>query len=168
MINQFMAAAAGVITMFGGTTTDGGAHANMQMHDRMEHRHGTTTSIGGGGPVNPICIAAAVSTREASLGAAVTTLNSDVSSAYSSRASALAAGYALTDKTSIHTAVRNAWQTFGAALKLGRKSWQSAREGAWTQFRAAAKACGASGDSSISDGGNASMESGNPGAGLGQ
>ena len=90
------------------------------------------------------CVAAAVAAREASLSAGAKTHGDAVSAAYSARASALGSAYTATSTPAIRHAVKGVWETFNAAIRTARKSWQTVRDAAWSQFRSAIKNCKAS------------------------
>ena len=135
-----------------GAATDQEGHRGAMLGPG-EHRMGSSTKT----VVDPACVGAAVAARETALGAGITTYNTDIGSAYSSRASALASAYALTDKTSIMAAVKTAWAQFGAGLKLSHRNWVTVRTNAWTAFRTAARACGAT-SAAISDSQNSYTE----------
>ena len=157
MGNWFAAAAAGVLALFGASST--GDHHFPPPHDGTstgEHqrfdRHASSTP-----QIDFTCVSAAVATREAALDTAVSTHTTDINAAYTTRASALASAYSQTGNDAIKKAVRTAWAQFGAALKLSKKNWQKAKDAAWQSFRTAAKACGGNA-SALSDGGNAGQE----------
>ncbi len=92
-------------------------------------------------PTTIACVRTAVTNRESSLDSAIGIYTQSVNTAYSTRASALASAYTLTDRTSIRNAVRAAWSAFNSSMKSARKAWQSARESAWNTFRTASRTC---------------------------
>ena len=101
------------------------------------------------------CIGAAVATREAAIDSAITTHAASVNSAYSARTSALATAYSTqTTTATVKSAVKVAWSTFSStSLKTARKTWQTARNAAWAQYRITGTACKApsgTGDGSYS------------------
>lgn len=102
------------------------------------------------------CIAAAVATREGSLGTAIGVNTAAVNAAYSARKTALAAAYTKTDVPSIKAAVKDAWVAFGASMKVARKEWQASRQNAWNTFKKSSKECRA--PASIGDAGNMGLE----------
>ena len=88
------------------------------------------------------CVSSAVTTREQVIGGAMTTYTGALNTAYSTRATALQQAYSPTaDKSVIAKAVKTAWSNFNSALKSGRKTWQTSRNSAWSQFRKAIKVC---------------------------
>lgn len=152
MSNALAGLAAGVMAVFGASSINDHRMPSVPRGD-MKVRATTTAS----GSVDLACVAAAVAARERSLSTGVGTYTQSVSSAYSTRASALASAYAGSDLATIRAAVKTSWQNFGAALKLAQKSWRTAQQAAWTQFKIATKSCGA-GAASVADSTNATAE----------
>lgn len=152
MMEALVAATAGVFALFGGGHP-GDRPDNKPFRPEME-RHATTT---GAMSVNIACVAAAVAARERALDAGVATYTTDINTAYTARAAALATAYAQSDRDAIKKSVRTAWQTFAAALKLDGKNWKKIQKDAWTQFKTAIKSCGA-GATAVADNGNAGGE----------
>ena len=88
------------------------------------------------------CVAAAIAAREAALSAGAQTHGNAVTSAYTTRAGALANAYTQTGGNSvIRDAVKKAWGSFRSSIQTARKNWQSARDAAWAQFRSVIKNC---------------------------
>ncbi len=102
------------------------------------------------------CVGAAVATREASIDSAMTAFTGSSNSAYSARATALAQSYTLTTAVAVRASVKDAWTIFTSSMKTARKSWQTARNSAWTQYRTSAVACKA--PTGVGDGVHASSE----------
>lgn len=103
------------------------------------------------------CVAAAVAAREAVISAGAGTFGNSVANAYSARGAALANAYSQTGGNGvIRDAVKKAWEDFKASVRSARKSWQTARDAAWSQFRSAVKGCKAASD--VVDSGNATSE----------
>jgi len=150
MGNWFAAAAAGVLALFGASTTGDHRFPKPPRDEFRPHASSTVT-------VDMACVSQAVAARESALDSALATHTQDINAAYTTRATALASAYAQTGNDSIKKAVRTAWQQFGAAMKLTKRNWQKAKEGAWKSFRDAAKACGGNA-SAVSDGGNVGQE----------
>ena len=156
MENFLAAAAAGIAAVFGGF---GGGDNRMPPPERNEVRNeiklqaSTTTR----GSIDIACVAAAVAAREAALATAVSANAQALTSAYSARASALATAYTQTEKEAIKKSVKSSWANFGAALRLAQRGWKNAQKTAWTQFKAAIKACGPAA-SSVADTSNASAD----------
>jgi hypothetical protein len=161
MNNWFAAAAAGVVSLFGGFA---GSHASTshtfnvndssstrkEMHD-VHVASSTKTAI------NISCVASAVSAREDSLNTALTTYTSAIESAYSARSSALVLAYAQSDSNAIRSSVKTAWQQFTSSSQGAKHAWQKSRENAWSTFRNAIKSCGPAA-SSVADTSNAGSE----------
>jgi hypothetical protein len=137
MWNALVGVAAGFVAMFGGSTTSTTTH---NPHDYNDYRPHATTTVAQS--VNIQCIAAAVAAREASLGSAQSANMSAVNSAYATRASALAAAYSQITPDSIKKGIRAAWNSFNAAVKMANKTWRTAEQAAWKQFKTALRACG--------------------------
>mgnify|MGYP003395546006 CR=1 FL=1 len=87
------------------------------------------------------CIGLAVSTRETSIDSAVSAFGQTINTAYTARASALAGSYGKTTMTAVKAGVKTAWENFNSSVKSARKTWQTARNAAWTQYRASATVC---------------------------
>ena len=149
-MHKILLTAAGIGAFFG----LGGDHKAPPPDRHGAEVHATTTA---GTSVNIACIAAAVAAREAILQTAIGTNGTDISAAYSARASALASAYVQTDTSAIRKAVKTAWTTFSAALRVAHKNWKTAQQGAWSQFKTALKACGGSA-TTVSDSANASID----------
>lgn len=152
MIKEWLAAAIGSVMMFGSSSAGMAQNDARPMKDRPASttRHVSATDIA--------CVGAAVAAREAALSSAMQTHGGAVLAAYTSRASALASAYGASDPKTVRTGVRKAWDDFGKAMKTAKKEWQSAREKAWSGFKAAVKQCGPANEQ-IADTGNASSES---------
>lgn len=102
------------------------------------------------------CVGAAVAVREQALDTAMTTYGSSVNAAYSARAAALSKAYADTTVSSLRSDIKAAWSAFAASMRSAHKSWMSARNGAWKQFRASARVCRA--PAAASDNGSSGSE----------
>ena len=156
MENFLAAAAAGIAAVFGGF---GGGDNRMPPPERNEVRNeiklqASTTARGS---IDIACVAAAVAAREAALATAASANAQALTSAYSARASALATAYTQTEREAIKKSVKSSWANFGAALRLAQRGWKNAQKTAWTQFKAAIKACGPAA-SSVADTSNASAD----------
>jgi len=149
--------AAAFIAFFGhGASSTGPDHTPPPNDFFRPHASSTSTTLN---PTTVACVAAAVAAREQTLDAGVATYTQSINTAYTTRASALASAYAQTGGSDvIRKAVNTAWQSFRAAIQLGRKTWVTAHESAWTTFRTAAKACGASA-TTLSDTNDESLDS---------
>ncbi len=90
------------------------------------------------------CVASAVAKRESAIQAGFTALSSSWNLALTTRASDLAAAWAMTDKTARNTAIKDAWKKFTASKKAARKAYNDARKASWSQFSTDRKACKAS------------------------
>lgn len=102
------------------------------------------------------CVAAAVATREASLGNAIMSYTSSVNGAYNTRAASLASAYQAGTNAQIKVAIRASWKDFRSAMSSANKTWKTAKNAAWATFRSAARACKA--HSSINDNANSGFE----------
>jgi len=152
MWQEWMAGALAAAALIGSSTAD-----MFSKKPRPPKERATTTErvISG---VDAACVAAAVATREAALGSGIGANGTAISEAYAARATALASAYVSTTRPkAIKRSVKSAWDTFGAAQRLAKKSWQTSREAAWKQFRTDVKAC--KGASEVSDEANVTLES---------
>jgi len=153
-MNTLAGVAAGFMALFGASST---IDHRPPENDALRGHASSTVQVQG--QANVACVAAAVAAREQALGTGISAYTQSINDAYSARASALAAAYTQTGTDAIKKAVKSAWTNFGAALKLGRRTWASAQGSAWSQFRTALKACGGS-STAISDASNASVDAG--------
>lgn len=87
------------------------------------------------------CVAPVVATREATIQSAFSTFSTSMSSAFSKRASDLATAWTLTDKIARDTAIKSAHSVFKDTSSTAKKTYNTARQGAWQQFSIARKAC---------------------------
>jgi hypothetical protein len=88
-----------------------------------------------------VCLAAAVDKREAAVGAAFAAFSTSMTSALSTRRTALAAAWALTDAAARNAATKAAWQAWNTAAKSARQTLNAARRTAWSTFSTDRKAC---------------------------
>jgi len=144
MMHSLAGVAAGIMAFFGASTTALG-----HLPDQRGHATSTVPAIS--------CVAPAVAAREQALGAGMTTYTQNLNAAYAARATALASAYSQNTSDAARKAVKSAWATFGAALRIAHKDWVKAQKDAWGQFRTAVKACGPSA-SAVADSSNAGME----------
>jgi hypothetical protein len=159
MNNWLAAAAAGALAFVGGfgghgdkSSTTRPFDMGMQQKEMRDGRGSSTKPFEKGdrertasstkAQLDMSCVSAAVATREAALGTAMTTYSASVNAAYATRASALAAAYASTDTTTVKNSVKTAWANFKGAMTAAKKGWQSSKEGAWNAFKTAIKSCG--------------------------
>ena len=166
MIKAWLASAAvGAMTLFGASSTgdhkpprmEGREKATSTMMERQGEREMNRMGSSTTKTIDVACVAAAVSAREVTLQAGITTLTGDTNTAYITRATALASAYTQTGNDAIKAAVKTTWQQFGAALKIAKKNWQKSRDDAWKTFKTAVKSCGGSAFQ-ISDSNNSSLE----------
>lgn len=87
------------------------------------------------------CVGTAVNAREQSIDAAMTALTGSMNAAYAARATALQQAYGNTTPNAVKAAVKVAWSAFNSSLKSARKTWETARNGPWAQYRTAAATC---------------------------
>ena len=137
MIQELLASAAGILALIGGATSMG-EHRQLPWMRNEARQHATSSA----GTFDMTCVKNAVAAREAALATAVTANSQALASAYSARATALASAYNQTGNDVIRTAVKSAWANFRAAMRLAHKSWKSAQQTVWSQFKTAVKACG--------------------------
>ena len=102
------------------------------------------------------CVADAVSLREAAISAAFMKHSESVQAAYTTRANELAGAYSNTTAKKVQPGVKVAWAGFNKTMKSAASTWKASRNTAWSDFRAAVKACKA--PSGVSDSGNSGSE----------
>lgn len=102
------------------------------------------------------CVGAAVNTRETALDTAMTSYTGSINSAYAARAAALKQAYTQTSLIAVKNAVKTAWSDFNKSVKSSRKTWVTAKNSAWSQYRTAAVACKA--PAGTGDGANSGLE----------
>ena len=124
-------------------------------HDTSNHGIKPTASTGLTS-AQIACVSRAVSARESALDSAIATYTQALSAAYTARAAALANAYGMTNNAAIKAAIKTAWATFTASARSARLAWQSSRNSAWSQYRAALKVCKA--PAVATDSSNASSE----------
>lgn len=91
--------------------------------------------------VDVSCVKRAVDSRESKLGTAFSAFSSSITSAYSTRRSALSTAYDVTDKKARREAIRKAFSVFKDSAKKARNDFRSTRESAWKTFETERKAC---------------------------
>lgn len=105
-----------------------------------------------GKKLDSACVKPLVEAREKALGAAWTAFSASMSTAFSTRSSALSAAWSLTDVSARNAAIKAAWQAFAKSGKAAREAWKTAQKTARKTFRDGAKACGISAsDASLSE-----------------
>ena len=87
------------------------------------------------------CLRTAVAKRESALMGGVTMMNSTISSAFMTRASALDSAYQVSDKEARKTAVDTAWSTFRSSTETAQKTTQDTQKSTWDIFKTDTKAC---------------------------
>ncbi len=103
------------------------------------------------------CVSVAVTARENALFVALGTHVQSVQNAYGVRGTSLAQAYThVPDVGLVRSDIKAAWSTFRASIKSATKTWQGARNTAWSQFKTAARACKA--PASVTDTSNSSSE----------
>lgn len=102
------------------------------------------------------CVGAAVATREQAIDTAMTSYTASTNSAYSARATALGQAYSQTTLMTVRSAVKKAWSDFTMTMKTARKTWQSTRMSAWSQYKTSTAVCKA--PAGTGDGANSSSE----------
>ncbi len=93
---------------------------------------------------DPTCVSANVKVREAAVGAAWTAFATSMTTAYSTRGSALATAWANTDPAARRTAIKAAWSAFHKSAKSARETLRKAQMNARKAFKDAVTPCGIS------------------------
>lgn len=106
------------------------------------------SSAPGSVTVDLACIQTAVAAREQSIMTAWGAFNTSMTSAYTTRKSALNTAWGTIDAAARKTAVKSAWDAFRSSKKSAGTQWRTSQKGAWKTFRTASRACkgGASAD----------------------
>jgi predicted negative regulator of RcsB-dependent stress response len=99
------------------------------------------------------CVATAVAKREAAIQSAFSTFSSSMTAAFQTRSTALAAAWAMTDKTARNSAIKAAWSTFNESAKMAKRTYNTDRLSTWNQFSTDRKTCHApaTGESASAD-----------------
>ncbi len=87
------------------------------------------------------CLRTAVAKRESALMGEVTMMNSTISSAFMTRATALDSAYQVSDKEARKTSVDTAWSIFKSSTDIARKTGQDTQKSTWDTFKTDTKAC---------------------------
>lgn len=87
------------------------------------------------------CVATAVDKREVAIQTALDTSYNTTKTALSTRRTALAAAWKLSDRTERREAIKTAWHAFKGTWKTAEKQLRADRKAAWKLFRTAARAC---------------------------
>lgn len=88
------------------------------------------------------CVAAAVDKREATIDAGWSAYATATTANLSTRRTALAAAWAMTDRTARRTAIQAAWKAWRDSQRATAKTWHAAKQAAWSQFSKDRRACG--------------------------
>ena len=98
------------------------------------------------------CVATAVGTREDAIASGLTAYTTAMSSAFSSRKSALVAAWAMPARTDRNAAIKSAWSAFHSSEKTATASWKQSKKEAWSVFKTASVDCkaGSTGESGYS------------------
>lgn len=92
---------------------------------------------------NIVCVQNAVDKRETAIQTAFDAFSSFINSALQTRKTELLAAWSITDRNERKTAINAVWNKFKKSKKTAVKTFNKTRLGAWTQFTADRKACGA-------------------------
>lgn len=97
------------------------------------------------------CVQTAVGKRDDAIISAFSAFSTATSAALSARKTALVAAWGITDKKARRAAIKKAWNDFTAATKTARRTLNSARKTAWTQYAKDVRACRSQGASTSDD-----------------
>lgn len=92
-------------------------------------------------PINTACMQAAVDKRDGAVIAGLDAYYPSVKSALEARRSALKAAWGLSERKARREAIRVAWDAFKGTWRTASKNLRNAKNAAWKQFNADAKAC---------------------------
>ena len=145
MFKEWLAAMIGTLALFGAANT---SPAAVQASQAQKAPTGTEMQ----------CLTAAVIVREETLASATATYGKDMEKAYTDRSLALQNAYSQSGILIAKEAVKDAWTTWNAAVRVSKSNWKNARDVAWRVFKASVKACGPNA-AALADHGNESQES---------
>jgi len=112
------------------------------MMGRMRAKEKANKGMGPGNPtVDIACMKTTVVKREAALAAAVDAHYASMKTAMSTRATALAAAWGMTDASAREAALKAAHTAFRTSAKTATKTLRDARKAVWKTFKADAKTC---------------------------
>jgi hypothetical protein len=92
-------------------------------------------------PEQVACVRTAVAKREAAINSTWMTFASTMSSAYTTRASALDLAWTMTDTTTRRAAVKSAWSSWRSTVNGARSIHKTAKTAAWSVFKSDATVC---------------------------
>jgi len=92
-------------------------------------------------PIAVGCIQTAVDAREVAVLSSLTTYTNSVVTAFQAKKNALHDAWAITDASQRKASIKTAWMTFDQSKKSARKTYQTARQVAWNNFKKASKTC---------------------------
>ena len=87
------------------------------------------------------CVSSAVATRESEIQTAFSSFSTTMTSAFSKRATDLLAAWTITDKTARNSAIKTATTNFKQTSSAAKKTYNTARQAAWSKFSAARVSC---------------------------
>jgi len=111
---------------------------------KMFKRNASTTqvtSINSGKLLNNDCIVKAIDKREAAIGSAYSTMTKAISAALTTRADALSASWAQTDRNTRLASRNVAWKAFNDTTKASRQIYKTGTQSAWALYKNDAKTC---------------------------
>ena len=87
------------------------------------------------------CVQSAVAIRESSIQKAFTAYAGSVTTALTTRASALNSAWGMTVGTERRAARKSAWEVYRTSIQSARTTMKTAKKSAWEAFKTASKAC---------------------------
>ena len=87
------------------------------------------------------CVRTALTTREAGVRSAYSTLSTTLLAGLDTRAAALNTAWTLTDRTARKSAIDTAWSGWNSTAKSAREGFKKSRKSTWETFRNSVKAC---------------------------
>lgn len=87
------------------------------------------------------CVQSAVAVRESAIQKAFTAYSGSVSTALTTRATALNSAWGMTVGTERRAARKSAWEAYRISVQSARTTMRTAKKSAWEAFKTASKAC---------------------------
>ena len=87
------------------------------------------------------CVQSAVAVRESAIQKAFTAYSGNVSTALTTRATALNSAWGMTVGTERRAARKSAWEAYRTSVQSARTTMRTAKKSAWEAFKTSSKAC---------------------------
>lgn len=119
------------------TSSKPGLRLGNRWKEENKRHEGKKSSLAGS--IDTTCVQTAVSAREQAIVAAWSTYNTAVVAAHTARSSALATAWGNSDAVARKTAIKTAWNTFGASIKTATKTMRTTKKSVWETFKTTVK-----------------------------